>query len=278
LTSTTSAVDLESSAERELTKASNYIHEASNRLGRHQEVQKQRALASGKGPGDLDVESTLLGGLTAITNATKALVDAAAQTQQERVKIASTGVGYHRDHAWTEGLILAASNVIKATEQLVQVGENIANGHLDDQALIGASRALSAATTQLITACRAKSDASSQASKLLDNAAAAVTRATKALVEAARSLKSPEQMKILQQSELNAQQVIGEIEQQTRIIRLENELAVAQKVLLNMKRSKASTDTPPSQLAPADQANVPPLFQFSVTDAGSQSNPNNPFM
>lgn len=150
-------------------------------------------------------------------------------------------MGYHRDPVWTEGLISAANNVIRATEQLVQgkqlfynsqrqVGEGIAQGRMDDQALLSASRALSAATTQLITACRAKSDASSHASKLLDDAAAAVTRATRALVDAARSLKSPEQMTILQNSELFAQQVIGEIEQQTKIIRLENELALAQKV------------------------------------------------
>lgn len=285
LNTTTSAVELESSAERELSKASNYIHDATTRLTKHQEVQKQRALASGKAPGELDVESTLLGGLTAITNATKALVDAAAQTQQERVRKASTGVGYHRDPAWTEGLVLAASNVIKATEQLVIVGENIANGRLDDQALIAASRALSAATTQLITACRAKSDASSHASQLLDNAAAAVTRATKALVEAAKSLKSPEQMAILQKSELNAQQVIGEIEQQTRIIRLENELAVAQKVLHNMKRSKATNEHAGTSAQPFPEVpNVQstPPFQiptFSVTDASvPPANSNNPFM
>jgi len=290
LSTTTSGVDLESSAERELVKASNYIHDASNRLARHQEMQKQRMQSSGKNMrGEIDVESTILGGLSAITNATKALVDAAAQTQQDRVKKASTGVGYHRDPAWTEGLINAANNVIKATEQLVLVGENIANGRLDDQALISASRTLSAATTQLITACRAKSDAGSQASILLDNAAAAVTRATRALVEAARSLKSPEQMAILQKSELFAQQVIGEIEQQTKIIRLENELGLAQKVLVNMKRSKASGEQPSSQpsFSPPFPAQAPPPAQtspfnlpaFSVTDSsGTQTKASNPFM
>lgn len=79
----TSGVDLEAAAERELQKTSQSIQGAAQRLATHQEQQKARALQAGKKPGELDVEGTMLGGLLAITHATKSLVDAATQTQQE---------------------------------------------------------------------------------------------------------------------------------------------------------------------------------------------------
>jgi len=83
-------------------------------------------------------------------------------------------------------------------------------------------------------------------------------------------------MQILQKSEYFAQQVIGEIEQQTKIIRLENELAVAQKVLTSMKRAKANqgTEQPAPSFLPEQNFALPAL---SVRDPSGNPTGSNPF-
>jgi len=139
---------------------------------------------------------------------------------------------------WTEGLISAAKAVAESTRNLVQAASKAARGEIDDAALIAAARAVAASTAQLVTATRAKSEPGAPGQQALDQAAAAVTRATKALVDSAKSYRSQEELAMLRKTDSFASSVRAEIEQQAEILRLEQQLELQRKRLFAMRKDK----------------------------------------
>lgn len=254
-------IDLEDVAERELLAAAKMIEDAAAAL----EAQRAKRQASGVKPGELNVEEAIMAAAMAITAATQGLVKAATDAQHERVikgKASDPSAAkYHHDPMWVEGLISAARAVAEATRQLVGVANDAFQGRIDDAALIAASKAVASSTAQLVAATRSKSDGIfSKTQTSLDNAAAAVTRATQALVRAAKNNQEADlNAMAIKRNENIAQGIKAEIEQQAKILRLEKELEAARRTLHGMNKSKyADSSAPPvSPRAPADDAPSP---------------------
>lgn len=232
-------IDLEDIAEKELLAAAKMIEDAAAAL----EAQRSKRAPS-SATGELNVEESIMAAAMAITAATQGLVRAAAEAQHERIvkgKVADPSQAkYHHDPTWIEGLISAARAVAEATRQLVGVANDAFQGKIDDAALIAASRAVGASTAQLVAATRSKSDdIFSKTQTNLDNAAAAVTRATQSLVRAAKNNQEQDfEAMALKRNENIAANIKAEIEQQARILRLEKELEGARRVLHGMNKSK----------------------------------------
>eukprot|EP01128_Nolandella_sp_AFSM9_P006573 TRINITY_DN3417_c0_g1_i1.p1 TRINITY_DN3417_c0_g1~~TRINITY_DN3417_c0_g1_i1.p1 ORF type:complete len:1044 (-),score=346.32 TRINITY_DN3417_c0_g1_i1:200-2926(-) len=227
--------DLDGLAERELLNAAKTIEDAAAAL-KAASAQRKAVIA----PGELDVEGAIMDAAMAITTATQLLVVSATQAQQERVRKGqlSGDAKYHRDPMWTEGLISAAKSVAESVKLLVSSASKVVRGEIDDASLIAAARSVAASTAQLVSATRAKSDGSSESQAALDRAAAAVTRATRALVDAAKSFQNAEEMEMLRKSESFAGNVRAEIEANSEIIRLEKGLDLARKKLKKMRNAK----------------------------------------
>jgi hypothetical protein len=233
-------VDLEDIAERELLAAAKMIEDAAAAL----EAQRAKRALTSKTPGELDVEESIMAAAMAITAATQGLVKAATDAQHERVlkgKASDPSASkYHHDPMWVEGLISAARAVAEATRQLVGVANDAFQGRIDDAALIAASKAVGSSTAQLVAATRSKTDdIFSKTQTNLDNAAAAVTRATQALVRAAKNNQEADfEAMAIKRNENIAINIKAEIEQQARILRLEKELEGARRTLHGMNKSK----------------------------------------
>ena len=178
----------------------------------------------------------------AITQSTATLVKAAAQAQEERVAKGRQHEGpmYKADPAWAEGLISAAKAVAAATQKLVMVANDVAEGRTEgaEEALIVAARAVSAATAQLVAATASKSDPNSSTQAGLNAAAKAVQNATAMLVAAAKALmKLVDDSSKIDYSRLSVHQFkVKEMEQQTLILKLEKEVDRARKELFRMRK------------------------------------------
>lgn len=233
-----SNVDLEGIAERELLNAAKMIEDAVKQL----EFQNQKKLSELSND-EIDVESSILTAVMAITKATQALMKAAAEAQKERKEdtLKDPSKRYHKDPMWVEGLISAARAVAEATRLLVQSANDACQGRIDEAALIAASKAVAASTAQLVAATRTKStDPFGTTQKNLDNAANAVTKATQALVKAAQQSIQSQEERILMRSANIAEGVKQEIDQQAKILRLEKELEAERKALFEMRKQKYS--------------------------------------
>lgn len=230
-------IDLEDMAERELLNAAKVIEDAAKLLD-EQNSKRSRVTEEG----ELDVASIIMDAAMAITKATEALVKAAAEAQKERIdkgNLSDPNSRYHKDPMWVEGLISAARAVAEATRLLVQSANDACEGRVDEASLIAASKAVAAATAQLVAATRAKSsDPFGPTQTNLDTAASAVAKATAALVKAAQNSIKRQEEKILYRSQNIAEGVKQEIDQQARIIRLEKELEAERNALFALRKQK----------------------------------------
>jgi len=266
-------VDLEDIAERELLAAAKMIEDAAAAL----EAQRAKRAAMPKTDGELNVEESIMAAAMAITAATQGLVKAATDAQHERVLKGKasdpSAAKYHHDPMWVEGLISAARAVAEATRQLVGVANDAFQGRIDDAALIAASKAVGSSTAQLVAATRSKTDdIFSKTQTNLDNAAAAVTRATQALVRAAKNNQEADfEAMSLKRNENIAAGIKAEIEQQARILRLEKDLEAARRVLHGMNKSKYADAGSSSTISPRPSSNedVPPRFAASSSSSAS---------
>ena len=68
------------------------------------------------------------------------------------------GAAYKKDVAWNQGLITAASDVAATVSELVKSANETAQGNLQDEKLVAASKGIAAATTQLVVASRIRSE------------------------------------------------------------------------------------------------------------------------
>jgi len=277
-------IDLEDLAERELMNAAKMIADAASAL-------EARSRERSKVPeSEMTLADSIMGAAMGITSAVQALLQAATEAQQERVRKGRSSdpnaAKYHRDPMWVEGLISAARAVAEATRQLVHCANEASEGRLEEAALIAAARAVTAATQQLVAATRSKSDPFSETQGKLDRAAKAITNATQALVNAAKRSKEDEEKALLAKYENFQGKFQEEFEQTTRIIAMEKQLETERRILATMRKGRyadASSTVPQGpapeivnktniNAKPRAQGAVDQSPQFQGVGANSKSN------
>jgi len=231
--------DLEALAENELLAAVKVIEEAARQL-----LAARNAPRPPPPTGQVDITGPIMDAAAAIAEAAAKLMRSASEAQKERVaqgKLPNGDSSYKRDPAWSEGLISAAKYVVLATQQLTSAANDVVKGKVDEAALIAASRAVAAATAQLVAASKAKASPFSKPHEALMRAAALISDATDKLVAAARAAASHRdaQEGPLDLSGLSAtENKILQMNQATKIIQLENQLAKERDALKRMREAE----------------------------------------
>jgi len=178
---------------------------------------------------------------------------------------------YRRDPAWARGLISAAQSVAGSVGDLVTSANTAAQGNAEQEALVASAKGVAAATARLVFASRAKADPFSPAQQKLSAAAKSVAAATQQLVIAAQSTaavveeEKPEWES--NQSAINARKM--EIEQQTKILKLQKELQSAQTELGKIRKAEYVDSTQPPVKLEAKRAQA----QIPRTNPSGSSNP-----
>jgi len=239
-------VDLEDRAEQELIKAAQAIALAAEKLksaiskGSEESHHVHDPFCAHK----VDHRSEVIDASSSVALAISELLKAASLAQAERARSARDtrpDTPYHRDPAWTEGLISAARTVVALIEQLVAATQ----GELDEEVIVSLARAITAATAQLMSAERAKGDPDSEAHKLLTAAAKVVARTTTELVQRMRDAaehKTEEAPAAPTQKDEKDDSATGtrakELEAAIKIAKLEKELEKARVDMLKMRQAK----------------------------------------
>jgi hypothetical protein len=178
-------------ASNELMAAARSILEAAASIQRAKASRPKNLSADQLQGGDAIMDSAL-----AITSVTGNLIKMAMVSQGERVqkgRASNNQQFYKKERTFAEGLISAAKAVAAATVDLVQVANKAAAGEVDEEAMVAASKGITAAAAQLVAASRVTADPFSENQKNLEAASKAVLAAVTALVEALR--KAPETLK-----------------------------------------------------------------------------------
>ncbi|KCV69929.1 hypothetical protein H696_03395 [Fonticula alba] len=229
-------------AERELLAAASAIEAAARKLAALQPAEGPRAANE-----DLPFEEQIVEAAKAIAMATSALVRSATHTQREivandRQTSVRAGTPYHSDGTWSDGLVSAAKAVASATGELCEAANDMVQGKADRARIIATSRAVSGSTQQLLSAATVKSSITSHESQnRLRGAGAQVSKATRALIEAAEQNAALDTNPADEVSELMASGIgsrKAEIELQMKMLRMEQELEEARRALSSMRRQR----------------------------------------
>ncbi|KAK9318648.1 ANTH domain-containing protein [Lipomyces starkeyi] len=236
--------DIGEIVDREMNNAAEAIAKAVARLNQLMQKPKNPGLSSF----DLKIHDAILAAAIAVTNAVAALIKSATESQQEIVaqgRGSSTRTAFYKKHnRWTEGLISAAKAVATSTNVLIETADGVIGGNNSLEQLIVASNDVAASTAQLVAASRVKASFMSKTQDKLEGASKAVNSACRALVSQVQA--------ILQQRGLSDADEFGEnvdysklsahefkrreMEQQVEILKLENELAGARKMLGEIRK------------------------------------------
>eukprot|EP01119_Soliformovum_irregulare_P005210 TRINITY_DN1675_c0_g1_i1.p1 TRINITY_DN1675_c0_g1~~TRINITY_DN1675_c0_g1_i1.p1 ORF type:complete len:1447 (-),score=577.25 TRINITY_DN1675_c0_g1_i1:61-4401(-) len=259
------ASDLEDLAEKELKGAADVIDKCAAKLQQALEAARRRAAEKQIDVDEQNITEAILEASQAIAKATGVLINAATQVQQEfqsLLKEPKTAPMYKRDPQWAQGLISAARTVAGAVQHLVKEANNAAQGNASEEALIVAAHAVSAATTQLVTASTVKADPNSSAQRRLREASARVTASTGQLVNAAKEAAKWEQEKKQEEDDEKynlTENKIKEMEKMMQILRLEKELESARNQLGGMRKAEYADATgPASPSSPSAKATASP--------------------
>jgi hypothetical protein len=225
--------------EREMMNAARLIEDASARIQALMNRPKDINISAT----DLQVHASILDAVMAITNAIANLIKRATESQQEIVaqgRGSSTKAAfYKKNNRWTEGLISAAKAVAMATNLLVEAADGVINGTHSLEQLIVASNEVAAATAQLVAASRVKASFMSKTQEKLELAAKAVTEAANALVKAVKAMAA-KKMENASRVDYNSMAPhefkVKEMEQQVKILKLEQELTNARRMLGEMRK------------------------------------------
>jgi len=230
--------DIESVAEMELLKCANLIAEAANSLldikpPRNNNVISQEG-----------INAAIMEAAKSIANATGLLIEKAVICQRERKEVSvNLNDKYQNDPTWANGLISAAQSVAGAVQQLVKACNQAVAGEAQEEALIATARAVSAATSHLCSASKAKADPNAPSQRNLAKAAKAVALTTASLVKAAHAASEFAE----EDDDDDDVQSIGvaggmrmRMEQQTKILSLEKMLEDERKRMLNQRKNKYS--------------------------------------
>jgi len=170
------------------------------------------------------------------------LVSAAAEAQKERAEHlkVNTDHAYKQDSTWTQGLISAAKAIASGTSTLIETANDVVEGKVAEEAVIAASKGVSASTAQLIAATRSKAeDLNSSSQQRLNLASRAITLATSHLVEVARgAIKAGEEARdiIGNQNMSDFNRKIQEMELQTQILKMEKDLDSIRQKLFDIRK------------------------------------------
>merc|ERR1712227_561131 len=137
--------------------------------------------------------------------------------------------------------VSAARLVAAATHNLCEAANSLVQGNSSEEKLIAAAKQVSAATAQLLVACKVKADPSSIAMKRLEGASNAVRRATDELVKAAQGAieKNEEENELLVNTTSGTVNIIAEeVEARETVARVEKQLRDAQRRLEGVHRKK----------------------------------------
>jgi len=238
-----SSADIEDLATKELKGAADAIERCVAKLNQATEAAKQRAAEKGIDIEEQNVTGAILDAAQAIAKATAILMHAASGVQQnlqKLVKEPKTANVYKRDSTWAEGLISAAKTVAGAVQHLVKAANDAAMGNATEESLIVAAQAVSASTTQLVTASTVKADPNSETQRKLREASGRVAQATNQLVTAAKTAAEWEEEKMAQSDEngTNAEDKIKKMEQHMEVLRLEQEIAKRRHELGSMRKKE----------------------------------------
>ncbi|XP_063900984.1 huntingtin-interacting protein 1-related protein-like isoform X2 [Zophobas morio] len=225
--------------ENEFNSATEAIHAASRKLQEMLEKaqQEQEGLK-------LDVHESILGGSKSLMDCIRLLIREASNVQSEIVKqsggFADSSTFYSKNHMWAEGLISAAKAVGWGADVLVENANKAVSGNGKFEAISAAANNISASTTHLVTASRVKAPKHSEHQKSLEGASKNVREATKELAaiskNAAQLLKGESPTDFSNLSDHEASRV--EMEQQIKILELENKLEDARNVLFSLRKER----------------------------------------
>jgi len=238
------ASDLEDLAEKELKGAADVIDKCVAKLAAATEAARRRAAEKQIDVDEQNITEAILEASQAIAKATGVLINAATSVQQEfqsLLKEPKAATNYKRDPQWAQGLISAARTVAGAVQHLVKEANNAAQGEASEEALIVAAHAVSAATTQLVTASTVKADPNSASQRRLREASSRVTQSTGMLVTAAREAAKWEQQQkeVEEEDKYNlTENKIKEMEKMMQILKLEKELEQARNALGGMRKAE----------------------------------------
>jgi len=225
---------LKKKAEEELKKCTQLIEKAKQGL----ELAKNKVQSdTASDKVSVDINVALLTATAAIADATQKLVSTAEAAQVERCQSTNKRViKYNADPAWANGLISAIAQVTSSIQHLVKSANDAVDGKGQD-ALVAATRNVAQATTHLVQASKAKSNPT--VAGKLSAAAKLVANATSKLVEAsnrANQAKNMNQEDDLANLAVNDESRVYELEQQMKILKLENELEKAKRQLARLKK------------------------------------------
>merc|ERR1719431_861976 len=227
-------------AENELLSAAQSIEKAAGKLANL----KPKVEVSGKvAADDMKFDDMILEAAKSIANATAALIKAASEAQRELVaqgKVQKKTFIGSEDGQWSEGLVSAARLVAAATHNLCEAANSLVQGISSEEKLIAAAKQVSAATAQLLVACKVKADPDSLTMKRLEAASNAVRRATDELVKAAQGAieRNEEEALDVNTSAGTVNIIAEEVEARETVARMEKQLRDAQRRLEGVHKKK----------------------------------------
>merc|ERR550532_398239 len=229
-------------AENELLGAAQSIEKAARKLASLKPRREQGA--SNVAEDDMQFDDMILEAAKSIANATASLIKAASEAQKELVAQGKVQKKTHigsEDGQWSEGLVSAARLVAAATHNLCEAANSLVQGNASEEKLIAAAKQVSAATAQLLVACKVKADADSVAMRRLEKASNAVRRATDELVKAAQGAidRNEEESELTLNTTAGSVNIIAEeVEARETVYKMEKQLREAHKRLQNCRIAK----------------------------------------
>lgn len=229
-------------AENELLGAAQSIEKAARKLASLKP--RREAGASNVAEDDMKFDDMILEAAKSIANATASLIKAASEAQKELVAQGKVQKKTHissEDGQWSEGLVSAARLVAAATHNLCEAANSLVQGNASEEKLIAAAKQVSAATAQLLVACKVKADTDSVAMRRLEKASNAVRRATDELVKAAQGAidRNEDESELLVNTTSGSVNIIAEeVEARETVYKMEKQLREAHKRLQNCRIAK----------------------------------------
>ena len=197
---------------------------------------------------NLEIHEMLLTCAKSITDAVAQLIKSSIQSQQEIILKGGTTKNdfYKKNSRWTEGLISASKAVAGATNVLIHIADGVLKQSNSHEELIVASNEVAASTAQLVAASRVKANFVSQTQDNLEIASSNVSKACKSLVSKVEGLINKkgqeEEDQNIDLTKLTPYEgKTLEMEQQVKILKLENSILAARKRLAEIRKQEYKT-------------------------------------
>jgi len=188
-----------------------------------------------------DLSEGILKTAKIVADSTGLLIKAATTVQGERKNAKTPANRYHNNPQWGKGLISAAHTVGASINMLVSVCDKSIKAEIEEEALIASANQVNAATAQLVAASNVRIDPNSASIRQLAETAKKVANSTQELItvaqQAADFVEEQRQKEEASQFTMTESKVRA-LEQQMKIIRLENELSRARQGLLGINKEE----------------------------------------